>query len=89
MTLEGSQYIDFLVDMLVSIYCLGLTSLRVTYILCLTSTTEDPTEAAKVQMINKPVGFWGAQAQKARGLFGIMSSLPLPQELQWTLYIKH
>lgn len=46
--------------MSVTIYCLGLTALRMTYILSLTGTTEDPTEASKVWMVNENVRVWGA-----------------------------
>lgn len=42
-----------------------------TYILSLTSTTEDPIEASKVRMVNKNVRVWGAHAQK-EVLFEIM-----------------
>lgn len=75
---------DFLVDMSVNVYCLGLTALGMTCILSLTSTTEDPAEAPKVQMTTQTQGFGEPKHREVGVCLELCcgSSLPLPQELR-------
>lgn len=73
-----------LLVMSVNIDWLDWTSLRMTYIRYLTSTTEDPMEASKIQMLNiKVQGFGEPKPRKLEvcSKSRCAPSLPLLQEL--------